>query len=162
MGEFPGIICSGSAWKRPLSPPCPRYQQRRRSAANSLHHQPAVPSLLNTVDPSPLSFRTLPLRICLYCPLLTPVHSLSPELPLPCFARVADCMMIGPNGLKREATTAFDNPLSAGNAPNSGGGGGGAGKKIRRALAACKNCRKQKTRCDHTGGAPCHRCKVLG
>ena len=34
--------------------------------------------------------------------------------------------------------------------------------KIRRALAACKNCRKQKTRCDHKGGAPCHRCKVLG
>ena len=54
------------------------------------------------------------------------------------------------NGLKREAN--FD---------SGGGGGGGKPAKIRRALAACKNCRKQKTRCDHTGGAPCHRCKVL-
>ena len=61
--------------------------------------------------------------------------------------------MSSTNGLKREAAP-FDTPPS--------GNSGGKPTKIRRALAACKNCRKQKTRCDHTGGAPCHRCKVLG
>lgn len=57
--------------------------------------------------------------------------------------------MSSQNGLKREAQQI--EPQQS-NKP----------AKIRRALAACKNCRKQKTRCDHSGGAPCHRCKVLG
>lgn len=56
--------------------------------------------------------------------------------------------MASPNGLKREAAP-FDTPPS------------GRPTKVRRALAACKNCRRQKTRCDHTGASPCHRCRVL-
>ena len=65
--------------------------------------------------------------------------------------------MSASNGLKREAN--FD--MTPGGGSGGGGAGGGKPAKIRRALAACKNCRKQKTRCDHSGGAPCHRCKVL-
>jgi hypothetical protein len=57
--------------------------------------------------------------------------------------------MSSQNGLKRDGGQ-FESPQ------------GSKPTKIRRALAACKNCRKQKTRCDHTGGSPCHRCKVLG
>jgi len=75
--------------------------------------------------------------------------SLSACYPPPPCGSNRSFQMSSQNGLKREAQP-FETPPS------------GKPTKIRRALAACKNCRKQKTRCDHSGGAPCHRCKVLG
>lgn len=83
---------------------------------------------------------------------LVGAHYLTLSVRFPPFSTLRVCFvrtMSSQNGLKRDSG-ALDTPPS-----------GSKPTKIRRALAACKNCRKQKTRCDHTG-APCHRCKVLG